>query len=236
MKRCIVLLLIFSVLLLAACQQAAPQTTAGTATKTPNTVPTTQPVITTQPIATTQPIPTTQPTEPIDEEVAKFNALFGELGSWYNKALTCEYETPAQLKLSFFFLAAFNEDSNQITDSERAQLKAVYDGNDNFIDFLHITRLPVYRMNRLLMDYFAITLDEIEDAGFAELLYLQSVDCYYIIGGGASCTMDFNAISVETLEDGLICVYYTANYEDTVYVVTLMPYGDGYRILSNLAV
>ena len=176
------------------------------------------------------------PTEPIDEELAKFNALFGELGSWYNKALCCEYATPAQLELWTFFLSAFNEESNQVTDSERAQLKDLIGNPDVYdhIDNLDITRLPADRMNQVLQDYFGITLDDIDDAGFAGQLYLESTDCYYIIGGGAAVVKEFNAVSVEYMDDGSIRVYYTANWTNTVYVVTLMPHGDGYRILSNV--
>jgi hypothetical protein len=167
---------------------------------------------------------------------ADFNALFGELGSWYNKALCCEYATPAQLELWTFFLSAFNEESNQVTDSERAQLKDLIGNPDVYdsIDNLDITRLPADRMNQVLQDYFGITLDDIDDAGFAGQLYLESTDCYYIIGGGAAVVKEFNAVSVEYMDDGSIRVYYTANWTNTVYVVTLMPHGDGYRILSNV--
>lgn len=205
---------------------------ASTPSSTPATTPSTNG--STQP---TDPKPTEPaPTEPIDEELADFNSLFGELGSWYNKALCCEYATPAQLELWTFFLSAFNEESNQVTDSERAQLKDLIGNPDVYdsIDNLDITRLPADRMNQVLQDYFGITLDDIDDAGFAGQLYLESTDCYYIIGGGAAVVKEFNAVSVEYMDDGSIRVYYTANWTNTVYVVTLMPHGDGYRILSNV--
>ncbi len=248
MKRCVVMLLIACVLVLCACRPveqqptvgmgASPttngQTTAPTVTTQPTTV---TPPTTTQPVPGTQPTESTQPTDPVDEELAKFNALFGNLDSWYNKALTCEYETPAQLQLSYFFMAAFSEESNQVTDSEIAQLKALYDHNPHYaanIQNYPITRLPVDWMNQVLQDYFGITLDAVDSAGFTDMDYLESANCYYIIGGGASATMDFNATSVETLEDGTIRVYYTADWETTVRCVTLQPSGDGYMILSNV--
>lgn len=186
----------------------------------------------------TDPKPTDpKPTEPANEELAKWNALFGNLDSWYNKALTCEYATPAQLDMEAFFLAAFREDDNAVTASERAQLKELFTHNPDYqevIDRLDITRLPVERMNKVLQEYFGITLEDIDEAGFKDLHYLESTNSYYIIGGGASVTMGFRALSVQTMEDGSICVSYTANWEDTVYVVTLMPQGDGYQILSNV--
>lgn len=162
-------------------------------------------------------------------------ALFGDLNSWYNKALTSEYDTPAQLVLSQFFLNAFREEGNEVADFERAQLKDLY-GFGDYIDMVGITRLPVDRMNQVLQAYFGITLDEIDVAADNDLHYLESTDCYYIVGGGASGAMDFKASSFEILQDGSICVYYTANWEETLYAVTLMPTDDDYRILSNVKV
>lgn len=237
MKKYILYVLIVCVMLLCACRSLEQQPTVGVGTNPMRGEQTTAPTMTTQP---TEPKPTDpQPTEPTNEELAKFNALFGNLDSWYNKALICEYATPAQVDLYMFFLAAFNEDSNQITDSEIAGLKDIYGDNPDYaanIENYDITRLPVDRMNQVLQDYFGITLDAVDAAGFDDMDYLESANCYYIIGGGTSVTMDFNALSVETLEDGTIRVHYTANYENTVYVVTLMPHGDGYRILSNVRV
>ena len=244
MKKCLALLLFLSTMVLAACHPPSPQSTDGVGQTTAPTV-TTQPATITQP-TTTQPAPTTQPTAPTQplpstpaEVLAEFNALFGELGSWYNKALYCEYATPAQLVLFEFFLSAFNEESNQVSASERAQLKDLIGNPDVYdhIDNLDITRLPTDRMNQVLQDYFGITLDDIDDAGFAGQLYLESTDCYYIIGGGAAGVMEFNALAVEYLEDGTIRLTYTQDCwrgEATMYVVTLMPHGDGYRILSNV--
>ncbi len=179
--------------------------------------------------------------EPIDQEavLAELDALVGDFDSWYNKVLTCEYDTPSQLVLSQFFLNAFREDGNKVTDSERAQLKDLFAHNPDYqviMDRLDITRLPVERMNEVLQTCFGITLEDIDEAGFKDLVYLESTNCYYIIGGGASVTMDFQAQSIEVLYDGSICVYYTANGDDTVYALTLVWKGDGYKIRSNMRV
>jgi maltose-binding protein MalE len=172
-----------------------------------------------------------QPNWEQNEALASLVKLVGDVDSWYNKALSCEYASPEQLDLGVFFLNAFREESNLVTDSERAQLKNLY-GSD-LIDILDITRLPVERMNAVLQEYFGITLEDIDEAGFKDLHYLESTNCYYIIGGGASGIMDFKALSVETLHDGSICVYYTANWDDAVYAFTLTATDNGYRIASN---
>lgn len=91
-------------------------------------------------------------------------------------------------------------------------------------------------MNQVLQAYFGITLDAVDAAGFDDMVYLESTNCYYIIGGGVEAAMDFNATAVETLEDGTIRVCYTANWETTLHCVTLQPSGDGYKILSNVPV
>ena len=223
MKKWIILLLLC--VLLAGCAAAGstgaqqgpekdpPATT--TPTSTPETSPATNP--TTKP---TEPKPTDPaPTDPSNDELAKFNALFGDVYGWYNKALTSEYTTPAQLDLMLFFLGEFREESNQVTDSERAQLKDLYGYSDD-IDMLDITCLPVDKMNQVLTELFGITLEDVEDAGFYDMNYLESTNCYYIVGNGASGAMDFNALAVKMLDDGTIRVSYTqfTGSEDEMFV------------------
>ena len=161
------------------------------------------------------------------------NALFESLGSWYNVALVCEYATPEKIDLYEFFLNGFMGEPTEPTDAELEELRDM----PGFMIELGLKRLPVQKMNQVLRDCFGITLDKIDKAGFEGLIYLERTDCYYIIGDGASCVLDFNALSVETMEDGAICVYYMkydVYDEDAVYVVTLVPDGDDYKICSNV--
>lgn len=231
MKKYVALLLILSTLLLAGCVSADPLTTVGAGVGSLPDKQTTAPSLITPPTTTTQPIPTTQPSSsaPVDE-LAEFNALFGKPGSWYNLVLTCEYATPGHIDLSMLFYNGFTEESREPTDAEWAELKDQPGFNINY----NLFRLPVDRMNQVLTDLFGITLEDVDAAGFENLVYLESTNCYYMMHTDALAAENLNAISVETVEDGSIRVYYTANLEDTVYVVTLMPNGDGYRILSNV--
>ena len=235
MKKHIALLLILCTCLLAACQQVQPPATdSGGRGSTP--VQTTgAPSPTTKP--STVPTQPTEPTEPIDEELAKFNALFGELGSWYNKALDYEYTTPTETMDWEIFSGAFRDESNQISDSEISELKAMYPESVEAIENLDIHRLPVDRINQVLTQLFGITLADMDDSVVSGLPYIERTDCYYLIGGGVGGVMNFNALSVEHQEDGTIRLTYTQDCwrgDATMYVVTLMPYGDSYRILSNL--
>ena len=174
----------------------------------------------------------TQPPEPVDEELAKFNALFGDYNSWYNKALTCEYTSPTQISLECLFYLGFQGESREPTDAEWAQLEGQHGFHINY----GLIRLPVDKMNQVLVELFDITLEDMEDVAFEDVVYLESTNCYYHMVTDALFVEDFNAIAVENLDDGTIRVYYTQDdWSNEIYVVTLMPHGDGYRILSNIA-
>ncbi len=224
MKKYVALLLIFSTMVLAACQAADLQND-GSAGTVPQSTMTTPATTTTQPDLTTQP----SSSAPVDE-LAEFNTLFGQMGSWYNMALVTQYSSATPIKLLNLFYNGFEGESRKPTDAEWAELK----DQPGFTIEYDLFRLPVERMNQVLTDLFGITLEDVEAAGFENLVYLESTNCYYMMHTDALFTADFNAVAVETQEDGSVCVYYTANSEDTVYVVTLMPNGDGYPILSNV--
>ena len=221
MKNNIVLLCVLCALLLAACHPDDTQKPDDTGSSSPSTGQTNAP--------TETGAPTEAPTDPAADELAAFNALFGDMGSWYNKALLCQYTSPAQLKLKVLFYSGFAGESNKPTDAERAELmdQPGFDINYDLI------RLPADKMNQVLTDYFGITLDEIDDAGFENLVFLKSTNCYYRMASDAMALENFKATAVETQENGTIRVSYTAGYNDAAYVVTLMPNGDGYWILSN---
>ncbi len=221
MKNYIALLCVLCALLLAACQPGNPQNIDGTGNGSLSTGQTNAP--------TETGAPTEAPTDPADDELAAFNALFGNMSSWYNKALLCQYTSPAQLKLEVLFYSGFAGESKKPTDAEWAELmdQPGFDINYDLI------RLPADKMNQVLTDYFGITLDEIDDAGFENLVFLESTNCYYHMATDAMVLENFKATAVETQENGAIRVSYTAGYNDAAYVVTLMPNGDGYRILSN---
>ena len=176
-----------------------------------------------------------KPTEPIDEELTAFNALFGDIDSWYNMALSTEYVTPEQINLQELFLNGF---PGEFTDEERAELdEQIAELEEQFggeLPTYSTKRLPADQMNQVLTDLFGITLEDVDTKG--SLGYLEKTNCYYIIGGGAGGVMNFNALSVEHLEDGTIRLTYTQDCwrgDATLYVVTLMPHGDSYWILSN---
>lgn len=172
---------------------------------------------------------TDDPTEP-SSQVTEFQTLLSDYSGWYNVALTCLWESPEQLELRFIFYNGFKDESKTPTDEEVAALqdRPFYNTNLSFF------RLPVDKMNQILTEYYGITLDDVADSGFEGMEYLESTDCYYLVHSDANM-IPIEVKEVQTTDDGAICVYYTRTGEDTLYVVMLMPNGDGYRILSNVA-
>ena len=164
------------------------------------------------------------------EEQIAMETLFTASSSWYGKALISYYETPEKMSLRNFFDNGFEGESQKPTDAEWAQLKDVQGFNENYDLF----RLPVSKMNEVLTQYFGITVADMDESAFAELTYLESTDCWYYMATGSRYVSGFVAQAVEHLPDGTIQVQYTVNYPEGLAVVTLQPYGDGYRILSNL--
>lgn len=212
MKKYIILISVLLALMLAACQPVTPDPT--TAQTTP---PTTAPV---------QTKPTTA-TEPVDLTV--YN-IFGDLASWYNMALVCQYESPAQLRLYDFFYNGFKDEAAK-TDAEWEALRDTA-GFSEAYDFL---RLPADKMDAVLTEYYGVTLAELPQSCFEGLVYLESTDCYYMMHTDAKVATDFSAVAEEKLADGTIRLTYTLGAAKDTFVVTLKENGDGYKILSNLA-
>jgi len=61
---------------------------------------------------------------------------------------------------------------------------------------------------------------------------LKSTNCYYVKASSPNFVANFKADKVETHSDGTIDVYYNISYKGD-FIVTVMPHGDSYRILSN---
>lgn len=167
--------------------------------------------------------------DPADfSQLTAYNDLFRDTGSWYNRALSCLYETPEDLRLFMLFRNGLPEESRQPTNAEETALKGWIDAGEELI------RLPADKINGVLSDYFGITLDDFDETDLSSFVYLPSTDCYYDSVRDPQYTYNFCATSVEEQSDGSIDVYYTVQDSDNIYKVTLMPRDGGYRILSNV--
>lgn len=148
--------------------------------------------------------------------------------SWFNQALTCEYDSPEQIGILSFFYCGIPGES-KITDEEKAQLKNMQGFGTPAGD---ICRLHPDKMNAVLTECFGITLEDVDPTGFNSLAYLESTNCYYFKASSPNFVENFKADRVERNSDRTIDVYYNISYKGD-YVVTVKPHGDSYRILSN---
>lgn len=232
-----------AVLLLQGCQPSIPPVTDPTtvAPTTDPTVTTAPPVTTTAPVTTAPPVttvpPTTVPVETtipigdVDPELfADLTAKLGEPASWYNMALTCEYESPEELNLQMFFYNGFDDETSKPTDQEYPLLKAKLNNSDH-LDKMDLVRLPVSKMDAVLTECFGIQTGDISGN---EMLYLEETKCYYMLLTGANYMLISEFTGAEKLEDGNIRIFYTESRK--AYAVTLKPAEDRYIIWSNLQV
>jgi hypothetical protein len=165
-----------------------------------------------------------------DPRLAEFDALFGDSDSWYTRALGCQYAKPADISLLWLFYNGFDDEPREVTDEEWEFLED-YTLEDTYLE---VIRMPASKMNKVLTQYFGITLKDVKKSGFEYLLYLESTDCYYDMHNDAHGIMNFKATNVEEMSNGTIRVSYIYYNSGGTYVVTLKPKKDGYQILSNL--
>ena len=234
MKQLFALLLVGCVLfalLLAACGSESPTDPTQAPTQAPTEKPTEKP--TEEPTQAPTDAPTEEPTQEqakpltLEEEL---QALFGQLGSWYNMALRSEYDQPKYVNLRNLFYNGFKDEPQTPTDAEWAELKNVPGFDINF----DMQRLPVAKINAVLKQYFGITLANIKNPNFgAGFVYLKSTDCYYSMHTDAECLDNFRVIVAEEQHDGTIRMTYTADDGAYIYVAVLKPVDGGYQILSN---
>lgn len=227
-KNYLALLLVLGILFLAACHPAAPQDPGSSAPETSESTQTEPSQADPTEPSQTEP---TQQTEPTEEDLlAKLDALFGG-NTWYNIALTSFYETPEQIDLKCFVNNTLIPYGGDLTDEESNFLSQYTD-----MFWMDIRRIDSEDIEEVLQQYLGIGLEDLENPDHPQLPYWEETDCYYLIANDADYTEDFHAEAVEVAEDGTICLTYTCNFPDSSCMVRLMPYGDGYRILSNLQI
>ena len=148
--------------------------------------------------------------------------LFDKPDSWYRRALTSDYNTPADANIARFFNCGF-ADEPAITDSEWNALKDVPGLRRN--EDLH--RLPVERMNQVLKQVYGLTLEQMNGIGMEKLTYLESTGCYYLMGGEDLVSeLHFT----ETPHSGNN-FYTNSNFESWAVYITVTK--DGPRIEQN---
>ena len=197
--------------------------------QTPTTE-TTQPTSPQKPDNPDQPNDPDKPDDPAvpdpPPEQMDVSKLFDGEDNWYRRALTSNYFDPADADIAKFFACGFADESNAPTDAEWEFLKDVpgFEKNERF------RRLPVVRMDEVLMQVFGLKLSDMNGVGLRKLTYLESTDCYYFMAKADQTEpkYHFEAVTMGTN-------YYTADGKESfVYIAMKRLEGTlGYYIEQN---
>ena len=246
MKKSIILTLVL-LLALSGCAKTQPETTTApstepvtsAATTTPTTAPTTTPTT----VPTTEPV--TEPTEPelevpagatelSAEEIDFFADLLEQKASsegfpgnnWYNLALGCVFETPAEID----FYQLFRQGNG---DSVKSEYELAYLQTDPFISLdMDNSSVSTAEMEDVFQTYFGCSMEDTEKRGLDEFLYYPATDRYYRISSGNNYVWDFTVRTGYTLSNGNILLYVDVPYRG-IYAYTLRPVSEGYHIVFN---
>ena len=156
--------------------------------------------------------------------------------NWYARALVTPYETPDQMQLMDFFYSGilpYWDPESKVTDEEREHLIEVED----YPEYMHPHRLPRKEMDKVLKEYFGISLDDM-DWSIQKLDYWEKTDCYYY---AANDTLIMEFLEFEKgymTEAGTLRLYYYHEFYQWPFIVTLQAKEQdyGYWVLSNLPV
>ena len=194
----------------------------------PPTEPTVPPTEPTVPPTEPPTEPSTEPTEPQGElaEIATLFQYYKE--NWYNMSLTSFYTKPEEANLGKFFYNGFKDIPAVGPTPQEAELLKDMPGFDVRYDLI---RLPAERINAVLQEFWGLQLSNF-DLSKSSLYYVESTDTYYLSHTDAAGLRDIQFENLIKAADGTVTVDYTAGIRKGT--VTLVPYGDSYRVVANI--
>lgn len=159
---------------------------------------------------------------------AQVKALFekGTEDKWYQMALSCVYETPAQLDLGELFGGWIGEG---FTEAELAVVLERYD--EAVISSAGQVSVTAEEMDAILSRYFGVTLDQCDLGTFGESwMYCEETGSWLNLSAGGGYVPEF--LEAETLKNGDIRLTYDHSWRG-LCAVTVRQNGDHWQILSN---
>lgn len=172
-----------------------------------------------------------------DPLLAELKELFETPGTWYNMSLNCRFVDPEDVDLFCFF---YDGIPGQMTSEE--ELRALYGDDPDQYSGPPIDRLPREEMNKILVQYFGVTLEQTTEWTLQGLPYLPETDCYYNVHGDTHATFPKLREALRNA-DGTVLFTYDPCEEYIspppklfpLWTVALRPMEDGgYQIISNL--
>lgn len=162
--------------------------------------------------------------DPYEEVKALFEK--GTEDKWYQRALSCVYETPAQLDLGALFQGWIGEG---FTEAELAVVLERYD--EAVIGSVGQVSVSEEEMEAVLSHYFGVTLDQCDLGTFDESwMYCEETHSWLNLSMGGGYVPEF--LEAETLENGDIRLTYDHSWRG-LCAVTLRHNGSHWQLLSN---
>lgn len=149
----------------------------------------------------------------------------------WNVALCQNFADVHDLDLVDLFYNGCPLPGDPITQEEFDQISAL--GIEIETD---ISRCVPAEMDKVLNELFGVSLADFGPDAFKRFIYLESTGCYYLQHGDANFAYDLEIVGYRYLDTGNMEVFYQYGCSSSsgyLGTVTLKPYGDGYRIVSN---
>lgn len=185
-----------------------------------------------------------EPPEAADDPAlhAEIDALLSDPAGWYARALSSDFAAPADVDLHELFYDgipgqgwADREELIALSGEDLSTEDGDWPGPGT-------DRLPRQEMDRVLRQYFGLSLEETAKRGLDSFGYLADRDCYYHCHGDTN-QEPRRVEQVRLLDDGTVLFTYRSSFRNDLTegqfpqysTARLQPDGEGkYRILSNL--
>lgn len=165
-----------------------------------------------------------------EDEITWFNTEYfnsGDSINMRNMMLCSQYHVIADIDLFQLFYNGIPGIEQQISSEERADLTEYNEANID-LDIIKITHTQI---NEFLQEYAGVNLEDTNQNGLDQFIYLEEYDAYYLIHSDINY-FHCNIISGTRNEDDTITLKYEMNNERAA--VTMKENENGYQFISNI--
>lgn len=174
--------------------------------------------------------PSTEATALTEDEILYFNgdAFFNGDNNFPNQFLTSFYDKPEDIDLIQLFYNS-GETWESVTEEERTAIMKTI-GQD--VEW-GIIKISSSNMNKILLKYMGITLEETNKIGLDSFTYLPEYDAYYSFHNDTNLVFMNSIYLVEHIGDSIRLYYTDCYFPDKHKVVTLKEHNGSYLFVSH---
>ena len=167
---------------------------------------------------------------PRDPRLVELEFLFSFGGlNWYNLALTSFYDSPEKINLKkLFHNGVLDTGGVQLTKEEK---ELVIQNLPGYEPYMELVVLPAEEMDRVLEQYFGITLSDCHPEDFG-MYYLESKSSWVLYASDLEACFNLVFESLEERSDGSIAIDYIGDGRKCTVVILKVGYN--FRIISNI--